>query len=185
VLRQTYGYLPSRRASLVWCWRGYLVPNYTARRQRHMCVNNLPKVVTWKRNGRESNPRSFQSSAQCSAHYATRPPGASQKGGWRGRQMPHYYYFSQIWIFMPSVLWHCWLSVSKSIRPVKNECWGVGVVICLERGAYCFHMVHLVPLLPHLNPDWGRGPCLAGDVRAGMFSFVSASSILLFGRIRW
>jgi len=24
---------------------------------RSMCVNNLPKIVTWKQNGRESNPR--------------------------------------------------------------------------------------------------------------------------------
>ena len=35
------------------------VPNYTALWQRHMCVNNLPKVVSWKWNGRESNPRPF------------------------------------------------------------------------------------------------------------------------------
>jgi len=30
------------------------------------------------------------------------------------------------------------------------------VVICLERGAGCLHMVQLMPyhLLPHLNPDW-------------------------------
>jgi len=40
-----------------------------------------------------------------------------------------------------SVLWHCWLGVRKSIRPVKIEWWGVGVVICLERGADCLHMV--------------------------------------------
>jgi len=39
----------------------------------------------------------------------------------------------------PSVLWHCWLGVKKSIRPVKIERWGVGVVICLERGADCLH----------------------------------------------
>ena len=32
------------------------VPNYTAWWQRHMGVNNLPRVVTWKRNGQESNP---------------------------------------------------------------------------------------------------------------------------------
>jgi len=39
---------------------------------------------------------------------------------------------------------------------------GVGVVICLEQGADCLHMVQLMPLhpkkthhiLPHLNPDW-------------------------------
>ena len=60
----------------------------------------------------------------------------------------------------PSVLWHCWLGVGKSIRLVKSEWWGVGVVICLERSADCLHMVQLMPvhpkpshLLPHLNPD--------------------------------
>jgi len=49
----------------------------------------------------------------------------------------------------------------ESTRPVKIERWGVGVVICLERGADCLHMVELMPLhpkthlvLPHLNPDW-------------------------------
>jgi len=38
------------------------------------------------------------------------------------------------------VLWHCWLGVRKSIRSVKIEWWGVGVVICLERGADCLYM---------------------------------------------
>ena len=36
---------------------------------------------------------------------------------------------------VPSVLWRCWLGGRKGIRPVKTEWWGVGVVICLERGA--------------------------------------------------
>ena len=45
-----------------------------------------------------------------------------------------------------SVLRHCWLGSRKSIRPVKIEWWGVGVVICLERGADCLHMVQLMPL---------------------------------------
>ena len=49
---------------------------------------------------------------------------------------------------LPSVLWHCWLGVRKSIWPVKIESWGVGVVICLERGADCLHMVQLMPLHP-------------------------------------
>jgi len=31
-------------------------------------------------------------------------------------------------------------------RPVKIEWWGVGVVICLERGADCLHLVQLMPL---------------------------------------
>jgi len=33
-----------------------------------------------------------------------------------------------------SVLRRCWFGVRKSIRPVKIERWGVGVVICLEWG---------------------------------------------------
>ena len=36
----------------------------------------------------------------------------------------------------------------KSIRSVKIEWWGVGVVICLERGADCLHVVQLMPLHP-------------------------------------
>ena len=43
------------------------------------------------------------------------------------------------------------LSVRKSIRPVKIEWYGVGVVICLEQGADCLHMVQLMPL-PYRNP---------------------------------
>jgi len=38
--------------------------------------------------------------------------------------------------------------VRKSIRPVKNEWWGVDVIVCLERGADCSHMVQLIPLHP-------------------------------------
>ena len=41
------------------------------------------------------------------------------------------------------------------------ERWGVGVVICLQRGADCLHMVQLMPLHPKTpsslasyNPDW-------------------------------
>ena len=49
---------------------------------------------------------------------------------------------------VPSVLWHCWLGVRKSIRPVKIKRWGVGVVICLERGADCLHTVQLMLLHP-------------------------------------
>jgi len=45
-----------------------------------------------------------------------------------------------------SVLWHCWLHVRKSIWPVIIEWWSVSVVICLEGGADCLHMVRLMPL---------------------------------------
>ena len=50
---------------------------------------------------------------------------------------------------LPSVLWCCWLGGRKGIRPVKNEWWGTGVVICLERGTNDLHMVQLMPLLSH------------------------------------
>jgi len=46
----------------------------------------------------------------------------------------------------PSVLWQCWLSGRKGIRPVKKlEWWGDGMVICLERDADLL-MAHLQPL---------------------------------------
>jgi len=40
---------------------------------------------------------------------------------------------------------HWWLDVRKC---VKIEWWGVGVVICLKRGADCLHMVQLMSLHP-------------------------------------
>jgi len=49
---------------------------------------------------------------------------------------------------MPSVLWHCFSGPMKSIWPVNNWVWGVGVVVFLERGADCLHMVQLMPLHP-------------------------------------
>ena len=44
--------LPSQLKSVTAHWP---VPNCTAWWQRHMGVNNLPKVVTWQRSGRGSN----------------------------------------------------------------------------------------------------------------------------------
>jgi len=49
-------------------------------------------------------------------------------------------------LFLPSVLWRCWLGSRKAIPPVKKwvmMCW---MVICLGWGAG-LHMVHLMPLL--------------------------------------
>ena len=46
-------------------------------------------------------------------------------------------------LFVPPVLWHYWLdwlSIMKSIRPVKIQWWGIGVVICRERGADCLQL---------------------------------------------
>ena len=57
-------------------------------------------------------------------------------------------FYSELRSSVPSVLWHCWLDVRNSTQPVKTEWWGVGVVICLEPGADCLHMVQLMPLHP-------------------------------------
>jgi len=38
-----------------------------------------------------------------------------------------------------------WLGGRKSIRSVKTEWWGAGMVICLEQGAD-LHMAQLMPL---------------------------------------
>jgi len=51
-------------------------------------------------------------------------------------------------VYMPSVLWRCWLGDRKGNRPVKTEWWGTGMVICLERGANDLHVVPLMPLPP-------------------------------------
>ena len=46
------------------------------------------------------------------------------------------------------MLLHCWLGIRKSIWPVKNDWWGVDVVICLERDANCLRVVQLMPQHP-------------------------------------
>ena len=46
-----------------------LIPNYTAWWQRHMCVNNLPKVVTWQWNGGELNSWPLESQANMLLHH--------------------------------------------------------------------------------------------------------------------
>jgi len=35
-------------------------------------------------------------------------------------------------VILRSLLWHCWLVVSKSTWPVKNECWSTCIVNCLD-----------------------------------------------------
>ena len=58
----------------------------------------------------------------------------------------HTHTFNSLFVaLLPSVLWRCWLDGMKSIRPVKTEWWGAGVVICLERDAN-LHMAQLMPL---------------------------------------
>jgi len=56
-----------------------------------------------------------------------------------------YFMLFQTSIYMPSVLWRCWLGGRKGIRPVKTEWWGAGMVICLQRGAD-LRVAQLMPL---------------------------------------
>jgi len=58
------------------------------------------------------------------------------------------YYLRQTWLslFVPSVLWRCWLGGRKGIQPAKKtEWWVAGMVICLEWRADV-HMAQLMPL---------------------------------------
>ena len=74
---------------------------------------------------------------------------SEMKISWTQTETERRFYFHLIFKEpLPSVLWHCWLGVRRSIRPVKIKWWGVGVVICLQRGADCLHMVQLMPLHP-------------------------------------
>ena len=50
---------------------------------------------------------------------------------------------------LPSVLWYYWLGIKKSIRPLKNEWWGAGMVICLKRGSNELLVIQLMPLPPY------------------------------------
>jgi len=38
---------------------------------------------------------------------------------------------------------------SEHVRPVKNDWWGAGMVICLEQSANDLYMVQLMPLPSH------------------------------------
>ena len=48
--------LPSQPQSIIASW---LVPNYSAGWQKHVCVNNLPKVITCKQNRSWVEPVDF------------------------------------------------------------------------------------------------------------------------------
>jgi len=72
VRRQTYSYLPSHKASPPF--GRYQIILLGEWRQRHMKVNNLPGVVTWKWTSQESNPRlvDCKSNAITITRHATR-----------------------------------------------------------------------------------------------------------------
>jgi len=46
-----------------------------------MCVNNLPEVVTWKQNGRDSNQQRLESQVQHSNYVTSRPESNSGSMG--------------------------------------------------------------------------------------------------------
>ena len=65
----------------------------------------------------------------------------------------HYWMHLQL----PSVLWHGWLGSRKSVRPVKTEWWGAGVVIWSEVQQNCIwpswchcHSLTLASVKPRL-----------------------------------
>ena len=85
--------------------------------------------------------------------------GVSENRRLSANNLLYQYFINSIrWTLCLPVLWHCWLGVQKSIRPVKIEWWGVDEVICLEQGADCLYYRHCIPkphhLLPHLSLDW-------------------------------
>jgi len=47
-----------------------------------------------------------------------------------------------IWMMLPSVLWHYWLCIRKSTWPIKMSDKVLGMVICLERSANDLHKVY-------------------------------------------
>ena len=64
--------------------------------------------------------------------------GAGRQGsrrlGWRFLPLQHCFNINSI-VYLPSVLWRCWLGGRKGIRPVKN--WVVGCWCCYLSGARC------------------------------------------------
>jgi len=60
---------------------------------------------------------------------------------------------------VPSVLWRCWLGGRKGIRPVKTECWGTGVVICLD---------HIIPGKSYAPADATATPSCLAPVKSRM-----------------
>ena len=80
--------LPSQPQDIIAPWPVGL-PNYTDWRW-DMCANNLPKIVTWKRNGCESNLWPFESQDQCHNHYTTAPNSSSTNIHVNGKYMLSY-----------------------------------------------------------------------------------------------
>ena len=64
-------WLPSQPRGITALW---LVPNYTAWWQRHICVNNLPKVITRQYPGAYSNLRPWVTSGLQVWHVTVRLP---------------------------------------------------------------------------------------------------------------
>jgi len=77
--------------------------------------------------------------------------------GWIGSSLKWLDSRSKIYL---RIHWWCWVMLFFALRAstllvehpacqnFRIEWWGVGVVICLEQGADCLHMVQLMPLHP-------------------------------------
>jgi len=70
---------------------------------------------------------------------------------WLNKTYMPTYIICYYYVLMPSVLWHCWLGVRKSIRPIENSVMAYSMVNCLECGANDLHMVQLMPLPPIIS----------------------------------
>jgi len=120
-----------------------------------------PPVECWLDHSHESTAACVAANKITWEFWPTAKPGTMRLKYYHENSEPLSWWFdtdyvlSSLNIYLPSVLWHCWFGVRKSIRPVKSEWWGVGVVICLQRGVDCLHMVQLIP---HTHTHPFNGP---------------------------
>ena len=89
--------LPSQPQGITALWP---VPNYTAWWQRHMCVNNLPKVVTWQCPDAESNLCPWMTSGLQVRHITVRLPSRTATewflSGWMTVSRQHHQHQDQL-----------------------------------------------------------------------------------------
>jgi len=116
---------------------------------------NFPKLKTRTPRFAAHSPHKHQSWLQfCPRHQYSAPQASSciwSAGSRQEREWGESYTGKE----RRGGTWKAWTlatrvgsGVRKSMQPAKIEWWGVGAVICLQRGADCLHMVQLMPLHP-------------------------------------
>ena len=104
------------------------------------------------------NPSPVYSRIKTYLHHKSFPRlGLSLPKDWLHRLLTGTVSSEHIW-FRFSVFFHYFSAAFSAVTLLagrqeehlvcKNEWWGVGVVVCLDRGADCLHMVQLMPLHP-------------------------------------